>query len=78
MKRRLKSKIVDEVLSANESYTRDFGNKANLAMPPARGFAILTCIDARMILPNWQDSRKGMPMSSAMQAGAPVMMPFAR
>jgi carbonic anhydrase len=42
------SKILDEVLSANESYARDFGNKAKLAMPPARGFAILTCMDARI------------------------------
>jgi carbonic anhydrase len=24
-----------------------FGEKANLAMPPARKFAILTCMDAR-------------------------------
>jgi carbonic anhydrase len=50
MKRKLKtmSKIVDEVLSANESYARDFGNKENLAMLPARGFAILTCMDARI------------------------------
>lgn len=42
------SKILDEVLNANESYARDFGNKGNLAMPPARGFAILTCMDARI------------------------------
>jgi carbonic anhydrase len=25
-----------------------FGEKANLAMPPARKFAILTCMDARL------------------------------
>jgi carbonic anhydrase len=42
------SKILDEVLSANDSYARDFGDKGNLAMPPARGFAILTCMDARI------------------------------
>jgi hypothetical protein len=32
------SKIVDEVLSANDSYARDFGNKANLAIAPSSGF----------------------------------------
>ena len=42
------SKIVDEVLSANESYANDFGDKGDLAVPPARGFAILTCMDARL------------------------------
>jgi carbonic anhydrase len=42
------SKILDEVLSANESYASDFGDKGNLGMPPARGFAILTCMDARI------------------------------
>lgn len=42
------SKILDEVLSANAAYAADFGDKAELAMPPARGFAILTCMDARL------------------------------
>ena len=42
------SKILDEVLNANQAYARDFGNKGDLAMPPARGFAILTCMDARI------------------------------
>src|SRR5213594_3997925 len=42
------SKILDEVLTANESYAKDFGNKGSLAMPPVRGFAILTCMDARI------------------------------
>ncbi len=42
------SKIVDEVLAANAAYAADFGDKANLAMPPARHFAILTCMDARL------------------------------
>jgi carbonic anhydrase len=42
------SKILTEVLSANESYAATFGEKANLALPPARGFAILTCMDARL------------------------------
>jgi carbonic anhydrase len=42
------SKILDEVLSANEAYTEKFGELGKLAMPPARRFAILTCMDARL------------------------------
>ena len=40
--------ILDEVLGANESYAASFGAKGELALPPARGFAILTCMDARL------------------------------
>ncbi|WP_375501316.1 carbonic anhydrase [uncultured Jatrophihabitans sp.] len=40
--------VLPEVLSANESYAADFGAKGELALPPARGFAILTCMDARL------------------------------
>jgi carbonic anhydrase len=42
------STIREEVLSANEAYAKNFGDKARLAMPPARHFAILTCMDARL------------------------------
>ena len=42
------STVLDEVLAANTSYVRSFGNKANLPMPPGRRFAILTCMDARL------------------------------
>lgn len=42
------SKIRDEVLSANESYVKTFGDKGKLALPPARQLAILTCMDARI------------------------------
>lgn len=42
------SSILEEVLSANEAYASDFGDKANLPMPPGRHFAILTCMDARL------------------------------
>ena len=42
------SKILTEVLSANQAYASTFGEKAKLALPPARGFAILTCMDARL------------------------------
>jgi carbonic anhydrase len=40
--------IKSEVVSANQSYAKDFGDKGKLAMPPARRFAILTCMDARL------------------------------
>jgi carbonic anhydrase len=42
------TKILDEVLAANAKYAEGFGDKANLAMPPSRRFAILTCMDARL------------------------------
>jgi carbonic anhydrase len=40
--------VLDEVLTANAAYAASFGDKRNLALPPARGFAILTCMDARL------------------------------
>ena len=40
--------VVNEVLEANENYAATFGEKAGLALPPARRFAILTCMDARL------------------------------
>ncbi|PYM54819.1 MAG: carbonic anhydrase [Candidatus Rokuibacteriota bacterium] len=42
------SKILSEVLAANQAYAKNFGNKGQLPMPPARHFAILTCMDARL------------------------------
>jgi carbonic anhydrase len=42
------TKIVDEVLKANRTYVSDFGEKGKLPLPPARRFAILTCMDARL------------------------------
>ena len=40
--------VLSEVLKANETYAASFGAKSQLAMPPARRFAILTCMDARL------------------------------
>lgn len=40
--------VLEEVLAANEGYVRTFGDKSELALPPARQFAILTCMDARL------------------------------
>jgi len=42
------STIRDEVLAANAAYAKGFGDKGKLAMPPARHFAVLTCMDARL------------------------------
>jgi carbonic anhydrase len=39
--------VLEEVLSANETYATGF-EKGGLAMPPARQFAVLTCMDARI------------------------------
>ncbi len=38
----------DAVLKANGQYAASFGDKGKLTMPPARRFAILTCMDARL------------------------------
>ncbi len=42
------STILNDVLAANARYAADFGAKGELALPPAREFAILTCMDARL------------------------------
>lgn len=53
------SPIEKEVLSANDAYARSFGDKAKLAMPPARRFAILTCMDARLDPAKYGGLREG-------------------
>jgi carbonic anhydrase len=42
------SVVLEQVLAANQQYVDEFGDKANLALPPARRFAVLTCMDARL------------------------------
>ena len=42
------SKVLSEVLAANQNYVSSFGDKGKLPMPPGRRFAILTCMDARL------------------------------
>src|SRR3954462_117624 len=39
--------VLTEVLAANDDYAGSF-DKGDLALPPARRFAILTCMDARL------------------------------
>ena len=40
--------MLPEILDANAAYVTEFGDRATLALPPARRFAILTCMDARL------------------------------
>jgi carbonic anhydrase len=42
------SQILSDVLNANAKYSAEFGDKGKLAVPPARRFAVLTCMDARL------------------------------
>ena len=42
------SQVRKEVLEANREYAGRFGDKGALPLPPARAFAILTCMDARL------------------------------
>jgi carbonic anhydrase len=42
------SNILPEVLQANARYSAGFGDKGALTIPPARKFAVLTCMDARL------------------------------
>jgi carbonic anhydrase len=42
------SQILSEVLASNRTYAAKFGDKNKLSLPPARRFAILTCMDARL------------------------------
>jgi carbonic anhydrase len=51
--------ILDEVLQANDAYAASFGSKGELALPPARGFAILTCMDARLDPAKYAGLREG-------------------
>jgi carbonic anhydrase len=40
--------VLSEVLAANREFVGNFGDKGSLAVPPARQFAVLTCMDARL------------------------------
>jgi carbonic anhydrase len=51
--------VLEEVLAANEAYAASFGAKSELALPPARGFAILTCMDARLDPAKYAGLREG-------------------
>ncbi len=53
------SSILDDVLAANAAYAATFGPRAKLAAPPARRFAILTCMDARLDPAKFAGLREG-------------------
>src|SRR5580658_2832413 len=42
------STVLNEIMEANKRQSSKFGDKGKLALPPARRFAVLTCMDARM------------------------------
>jgi carbonic anhydrase len=42
------TKVLNEILKANADYSANFGTKGQLAIPPARQFTVLTCMDARL------------------------------
>ncbi|HEX8092231.1 beta-class carbonic anhydrase [Jatrophihabitans sp.] len=50
---------LDEILQANERYAADFGANSELTLPAKRGFAILTCQDARLIPPKFAGFAEG-------------------
>src|SRR5664279_1196971 len=51
--------VRNDVLAANEAYASDFGEKGSLALPPARQFAILTCMDVRLDPPKYAGLAEG-------------------
>jgi carbonic anhydrase len=51
--------VLNEVLRANEAYAGKFGSRGSLALPPARRFAILTCMDARLDPAQFAGLREG-------------------
>ncbi len=51
--------VLPEVLAANETYAASFGELGSLALPPARHFAILTCMDARLDPAKYAGLREG-------------------
>ena len=42
------STVLEQVLAANAAFAQSFGARTSLARAPARSFAILTCMDARI------------------------------
>ena len=40
--------VTDDLLKHNETYVSGFGSKGDLPLPPAKGVAIVACMDARL------------------------------
>jgi carbonic anhydrase len=49
----------EEVLAANGLYQANYDQKGSLALPPARHFAILTCMAARLNSAKYAGLAKG-------------------
>jgi carbonic anhydrase len=43
--------VTDELLKNNQSYAESF-DKADLPLPPAKGLAVVACMDARIVVSN--------------------------
>ena len=71
------SPIYREVVDANAVYAADFGDKGALALPPARGFAILTCMDARLDPAKYAGLAEGDAHVIRNAVAAPATMPSA-
>jgi carbonic anhydrase len=72
------SQILKEVLEANGAYADSFGDKGKLALPPARRFAILTCMDARIDPAKLAGCRRATLTSFETPVGAPATTRSAR
>jgi len=53
------TQVHEEVLAANAAYAKEFGDRKGLALSPARRFAILTCMDARLDPANYAGLSEG-------------------
>lgn len=50
--------VIDEVLKANEDYSRNF-TSGKLPMPPARKLAVVACMDARLVISRMLGLKEG-------------------
>ena len=50
--------VIDEVLKANEDYSRNF-TSGSLPMPPGRKLAVLACMDARLVVSRMLGLKEG-------------------
>ena len=50
--------VIDEVLKANEDYSRNF-TSGNLPMPPGRKLAVVACMDARLVISRMLGLKEG-------------------
>jgi len=71
------TKVLTEVLAANETYAGDFGDRGKFPLPPARRFAILTCMDARLDPAKFAGLKEG-DAHVIRNAGGRATMPSAR